>query len=149
LYLIIALIVTWVGYKETGYAKPYQLSKATVKKDESQVNFIKAGEWLHQNKLMNRPIIHQSPYFNVYFDKDYLDVSNSYYVWSIDKNNDWAAKGVIVIWDGFSAVREGNMPLEWLLQNPKYKKIHFIEGHIKPSDNITQYDIHIFEKTEN
>lgn len=149
LYLTLALIVVWVGYKETGYAKPYQLNKATVKKDESQVNFIKAGEWLIENKLMNRPIIHQSPYFNVYFDKDYLDIKNSYYVWSIDKNNDWAAKGVIVIWDGFSAVREGNMPLEWLLQNPKYKKLHFIEGHIKPTENVTQYDIHIFEKIEN
>lgn len=149
LYVLIALIIVWVGYKETGYAKPYQINKATVRKDESQINFIKAGEWLLQNKLMDKPIIHQSPYFNVHFSKDYLDINNSYYIWSIDKNNDWAAKGVIVVWDGFSAVREGNMPLEWLQQNSKYKQIHFIEGHIKPIDNPNQYDIYIFEKIEN
>jgi hypothetical protein len=143
--LVVSLIV-FVAYKETGYAKPHRLNEATVKADQSQINFIKAGEWLLKNNLLQKTIIHQSPYFNVHFDKDPFDMNNAYYIWSIDKNNDWAADGVIVIWDGFSAVREGNMPLDWLQNNPNYKLLHYIEGFEKPHENPNQYDIYIFQK---
>ncbi|MDP2176645.1 MAG: hypothetical protein Q8K70_12115 [Bacteroidota bacterium] len=142
----VVLLVIFIAYKETGYAKPHRFNEATVKPDKSQINFIKAGEWLKQNNLLNKTIIHQSPYFNVHFNKDPFDIHNSYYVWSIDKTNDWAEDGVIIIWDGFSAVREGNMPLEWLQNNPDYILLHYIEGFEKPEENPQQYDIFIFKK---
>jgi hypothetical protein len=142
----IVVLTIFVAYNETGYAKPHRIHEATVKPDKSQVNFIKAGQWLIDNGLIHQTIIHQSPYFNVHFNKDPFDMKSSYYVWSIDKNNDWAADGVIVIWDGFSAIREGNMPLEWLKNNPNYKQLHYIEGLEKPVENPTQYDIYIFKK---
>jgi hypothetical protein len=139
-------LVAFVAYKETGYAKPHRFNKPTVKADKSQINFIKAGEWLTKNQLINQTIVHQSPYFNVHFNKDPFDMNSSYYVWSIDKKNDWAPNGIIVIWDGFSAVREGNMPLDWLKNNPNYTQLHYIEGFEKPADNPQQYDIYIFKK---
>lgn len=143
---LIALSVVWVAYKETGYAKPHRINEPTVKADKSQINFIRAGEWLIENGLMQRPVIHQSPYFDVHFGKDPYDINSSYRVWSIDQKHDWAAKGVIVIWDGFSAVREGNMKKEWLLNNPNYKLLHSIEGFEKPAYDSTMYEILIFEK---
>ncbi|MEZ4805121.1 MAG: hypothetical protein R2852_06475 [Bacteroidia bacterium] len=146
LYTLVAAVVVWTGYHETGYAKPHRIHEATVRPDKTQKNFIKAGEWLIANNLMDRPIIHQSPYFDVVFDKDPEDINSSYRVWSIDHENDWAAKGVIVIWDGFSAVREGNMKREWLMDNPNYKLIHEIEGFEKPEYDSSMYDICIFEK---
>jgi len=142
----IAILVIWVAYKETGYPKPHRFSEITVQADKSHTNFIKAGEWLQDHHLMDRPIIHQYPYFDVRFDKDPYNIQSSYRVWSIDQKSDWAAKGVIVIWDGFSAVREGNMKLEWLQNNPDYKEIYFIQGFEQPADNPSMYDIHIFEK---
>ena len=146
IYGVLVPIVIYTAYKVSNYAYPINYHDITVVADKTQKNFIKAGEWLQSNKLMNRPIIHQSPFFDVYFDKDPYDLKSSYRVWSIDQKNDWAAKGVIVIWDGFSAVREGNMPLSWLKANPNYKQIHSIEGFEKPSDNPSMYDIVLFEK---
>jgi len=147
IYTVSVLLIMYTGYKVANYAKPWQSNGISVVADKTQKNFIKAGEWLKVNQLMNRPIIHQSPFFDVYFDKDPYDLKSSYRVWSIDQKNDWAAKGVIVIWDGFSAVREGNMQLSWLANNPNYKILHRIEGFEKPADNPTMYDIVIFEKT--
>lgn len=144
-----ALVVVWTAYHESDYAKPHRYSEATVKPDKTQKNFIKAGEWLIENKLMNRPIIHQSPYFDVRFNKDPYNIESSYRVWSIDQKSDWAAKGVIVIWDGFSAVREGNMKLDWLRNNPDYKLLHTIDGFEKPDYDSTMYKICIFEKINN
>jgi hypothetical protein len=143
---LFALTVVWTGYHESDYAKPHRFSEATVKADKTQKNFIKAGEWLIENKLMNRPIIHQSPYFDVRFNKDPYNIQSSYRVWSIDQKNDWAAKGVVVIWDGFSAVREGNTKLDWLINNPNYTLLHTIDGFEKPEYDSTMYKICIFEK---
>ncbi len=146
IFAALCLLVIWVAYSETKYPKPYKFKQASVQFDKSHTNFIKAGEWLQANGLMDRTIIHQYPYFNVRFNKDPYDVKSSYGIWSIDQKDDWASRGSIVIWDGFSAVREGNMKLEWLQQNPNYKEIHFIEGFEKPADNTQMYDIYIFEK---
>ncbi len=143
---IIVLAVCHVGYKENNYAKPYHLNEATVKKDVSLTNFELATEWLQQKNLLSRTIIHQLPAFNVLMNKDPYDPKSSYYIWSINKPDDWAEKGVIVVWDGFYSTREGNMPLEWLMKNPNYKLIHSIEGFERPADYPTIYDIRIFEK---
>jgi hypothetical protein len=145
-FSVFTLLVFWVAYEETGYPKPHRFRQEAVKADKSHTNFIKAGKWLIENNLMSRPIIHQYPYFDVRFNKDPYDLGSSYRVWSIDQKNDWAAKGVIVIWDGFSAVREGNMKLDWIAQNPAYRELHFIPGFEVPPDNPHMYDIHIFEK---
>lgn len=149
LFAAMALLVIWVGYKETGYPKPHRFREVTVKPDKTQRNFIRAGEWLQAQGLMDSTIIHQSPYFDVRFNKDPFDINSSYRIWSIDQKNDWAKIGVIVIWDGFSATREGNMKLEWLANNPNYKEIYFIPGFERPDDNPTMYDIHIFKKIDN
>ena len=144
---IFTFLVIWTAYHESDYAKPHRFKEATVKPDKTQENFIKAGEWLIENKLMDRPIIHQSPYFDVKFNKDPYNIKSSYRVWSIDQKSDWAAKGVIVIWDGFSAVREGNMKLNWLTENSNYKLLHTIDGFEKPAYDSTMYKICIFEKS--
>lgn len=146
LFLLIASFVIQTAYKEASYAKPLRIKEASVKPDKTQKNFIAAGKWLEGNKLMDRPIIHQSPFFDVYFNRDPYDINSSYRIWSIDQKNDWAAIGVIVIWDGFSAVREGNMKKEWLLENKNYKLLHTIEGFEKPDDNPEMYKVLIFEK---
>jgi hypothetical protein len=146
IYLLAVLVVIWAGYGESGYAKPYRFREATVPIEKAHTNFIKAGEWLEAHQMMHRTIVHQYPYFNVRFNKDPYDVKSSYMIWSIDQKADWANDGTIVIWDGFSALREGNMKLEWLSNNPAYKEIHFIEGFEKPEGNPTMYDVHIFEK---
>lgn len=142
----ITLAVMHVGYKENKYAKPYHPTEATVKKDKTLTNFEAAKTWIIANNLQSRTIIHQLPAFNVWLDKDPYDVKSSYYIWSINKPDDWAAKGVIVVWDGFYSTREGNMPLDWLMTNPNYKLLHSIEGYEKPADNPTIYDVRIFEK---
>ncbi len=146
IHVLVAGLVIWVAYHETKYPKPHKFREISVKPDKAHTNFIKAGEWLAEHKLMDRTIVHQYPYFNVRFNKDPYDVKSSYMVWSIDQKNDWATVGTIVIWDGFSAVREGNMKLEWLQNNSHYQEVHYIEGFEKPADNPQMYDIHIFEK---
>ncbi len=146
LIAFVLLVVLHVGYKENNYAKPYHPKQATVKRDINLTNFELAADWLKANQLINRTIIHQLPALNVLLDRDPYDPNSSYYVWSINKDGDWAEKGVIVIWDGFYSTREGNMPVEWLMNNPNYKLIHYIPGYEKPVDNPTIYDIRIFEK---
>ncbi len=144
--LVIVLATLHVGYKENHYAKPYHPNEASVKVDKSLTNFELATEWLKRENLLNRTIIHQLPAFNVLMNKDPYDPHSSYYIWSINKPDDWAEKGVIVVWDGFYSTREGNMPLEWLMKNPNYKLIHSIDGFEKSKDYPTIYDIRIFEK---
>lgn len=99
--ICIILIAIQTGYAVNDYAKPYKIKQSTVKPEKANQNFIKAGEWLIANHLMDRRIVHQSPYFNVKFNKDPYDVNSTYYTWSIDKSNDWTTNGTIVIWDGF------------------------------------------------
>ncbi len=143
---IITIAVLHVGYKENHYAKPYHPKESSVKKDISLTNFESASTWLQQNNLLTRTIIHQLPALNVLMNKDPYDPQSSYYIWSINKPDDWAEKGVIVVWDGFYSAREGNMPLEWLMKNPNYRLIHSINGFERPTDYPTIYDIRIFEK---
>lgn len=143
---LIALVVVFNAYKETKFPWPFKLKEVAIPFDKTQTNFVKAGEWLKQHQLMDRVIVHQSPYFNCIFNKDPYDVKSSYYTWSIDQKNDWSNDLTIVIWDGFSAKREGNLPLEWLQSNPRFKEICFIEGFEKPKDDPNRYDIRIFEK---
>ena len=95
---------------------------------------------------MQRTIVHQTPFFNVYFKKDPYNEQSSFYIWSIFQENDYSPKGIIVLWDGFSAVREGAMPLSWLKNNPNYQQLHYIEGFEKPENDPTMYDVYIFEK---
>ncbi len=144
--IAIALLCIWIGYKETGYAKPYRISEPTVKIDRVNNNLLKAGTWLQNNHLLDRTIIHQSPYFNVMFNKNPYDVKSSYYIWSIDKKNDWAAKGVIVTWEGYYCTREGNMPLKWLQENTNYKLLTYIKGIDEKGKADEMLDIYIFEK---
>ncbi len=145
-YLLLILGFIHNAYKETEYAKPYRWSKATIKVDKGLQNFYKAGEWLKENNLLDSTIIHQSPYFNVAFNKDPYNEKSSFYVWSINQEKDYAPKGIILVWDGFSAVREGNMKLIWLRNNPEYEEIHYIEGFEKPKENPQMWDIRIFRK---
>lgn len=142
----VALIVIYVAYRETGYPKPYKLNSIAIPFDKTQINFEKAGNWLIENNLIDRCIIQQSPYFNARFGKDPFDVNESYWIWSIDQENDWSKPGSIVIWDGFSAKREGNMKLDWLLNNSEFRKLHFIEGFERPAEDPGMYDVYIFEK---
>jgi len=144
--IAIAVWAIWIGYKETEYAKPHRLNKPSVKIDKVNNNILKAGTWLQNNQLLERTIIHQSPYFNVMFNKNPYDVKSSYYIWSIDKKNDWAEKGVIVIWEGFYCTREGNMPLKWLQENNNYKQLTFINGIDENGKSDAMLDIYIFEK---
>ncbi len=144
--IILTLLVIGFAYKETGFPNPLKYSKVAIPFDKTQINFLNAGNWLKEQKLINRVIVQQSPYFNVTFNKDPFNINNSYWIWSIDKNADWTKKGTIVIWDGFSAKREGGMPLKWLQNNTNYKQIHFIDGEEKVEGDPDRYDIYIFEK---
>lgn len=145
-YIFTTLVLIQVAYQETEYAKPHRFKEPSVKQDKTQINFIKAGEWLIQNNLMQRTIVHQTPFFNVYFKKDPYNEQSSFYIWSIFQENDYSPKGIIVVWDGFSAVREGAMPLSWLKNNPNYQQLLYIEGFEKPENDPTMYDVYIFEK---
>lgn len=142
----ILLIAIQTGYAINDYAKPYKIKKATVKPEKANTNFIIAGEWLKSNHLMERRIVHQAPFFNVNFNRDPYDVNSTYYTWSIDKSNDWTTIGTIVIWDGFYAIREGGLPLDWLKSNTNYRQIHYIKG--KDDNNPEMFDLYIFEKVK-
>ncbi|MCC6818665.1 MAG: hypothetical protein IT245_07230, partial [Bacteroidia bacterium] len=145
-FTFITILVVYNGYKETKFPFPWKLKAIAIPMDVTQINFTKAGNWLKVKGLENRCIVHQSPFFNCKFNKNPYDVKSSYYIWSIDQNNDWSRDSTIIIWDGFSAKREGNMPLEWLTNNPRFEELLFIEGTEKPSDDAHRFDIHIFEK---
>ena len=127
---------------------PYGIHSTAIPFDASQENFIKAGNWLKEQNLLNRRVVHQSPFFNVHFNKDPYDMKDGYWIWSIDKKADWTNDGTIVIWDGFSAKREGGMPLEWLKNNPAYKQLHFIDGPNTIADDPDRFDVYIFEKVQ-
>lgn len=145
-FTLIALSVIWVGYAETKFPKPHRYDQVAIPFDRTQIGFVKAGNWLRDNGLLDRVIVHQSPFFNCIFDKDPYDPKSSYYIWSIDQANDWSEDGTIVIWDGWSAKREGNMPLEWLQKNPRFKELLYIKGENPPADDPERFDIYIFEK---
>jgi hypothetical protein len=144
-----ALLVIWVtitAYFENNFPMPYGIRSVAIQQDRSQENFIKAGIWLQKNNLISRRIVHQSPFFNVYINKDPYDLNDGYWIWSIDKNADWTKDGTIIVWDGYSAKREGGMPLEWLQYNPAYKLLHVIDGEKSVADDPDRFDIYIFEK---
>jgi len=148
---IAAFLAAWViltAYFETNFPMPYGIHSTAIPFDASQENFIKAGNWLKEQNLLNRRVVHQSPFFNVHFNKDPYDMKDGYWIWSIDKKADWTNDGTIVIWDGFSAKREGGMPLEWLKNNPAYKQLHFIDGPNTIADDPDRFDVYIFEKVQ-
>ena len=125
---------------------PYGIRSIAIQQDRSQDNFIKAGIWLQNNNLISRRIVHQSPFFNVYINKDPYDLNDGYWIWSIDKKADWTNDGTIIVWDGYSAKREGGMPLEWLQNNSAYKLLHSIDGDKSVAEDPDRFDIYIFEK---
>lgn len=143
---LITVSSVYVGYRETHYPYPYKLKATAIPFDKSQIGFLKAGNWLKEKGLMDRVIVHQSPYFNCKFNKDPYDTKSSYYVWSINQQDDWSNDGTIVIWDGFSARREGNMPLEWLQNNDRFMEILYIKSEMRPDDDPERFDIRVFEK---
>lgn len=146
-----SVLTVWVAitaYFETNFPMPYGVQSIAIPFDASQNNFIKAGNWLKENGMLSRKVVHQSPYFNVKFNKDPYDINEGYWVWSIDKKDDWTNDGTIIVWDGFSAKREGGMPLEWLKNNPAYKQIHFIDGDTSVVEDPDRFDIYIFEKVK-
>lgn len=143
---VLAIIVCITAYFENNFPMPYGIKSKAIPFDASQENFIKAGNWLKENNLLNRRVVHQSPFFNVHFNKDPYNMNDGYWIWSIDKNADWTKDGTIVIWDGFSAKREGGMPLDWLKQNPTYKQLHFIDGPNNIVEDPDRFDVYIFEK---
>mgnify|MGYP001227001682 CR=1 FL=1 len=144
--VVMVLIVIQTGYAINDYAKPYKIKQATVKSEKANEHFVVAGEWLKSNHLMERRIVHQAPFFNVKFNKDPYNVNSTYYTWSIDKSNDWTTVGTIVIWDGFYAIREGGLPLDWLKNNSNYRQLHYIKG--EGGSNPEMFDMYIFEKVK-
>ncbi|HEY1045998.1 MAG TPA: hypothetical protein VGF79_06125, partial [Bacteroidia bacterium] len=89
-YSIIGLAVCLTAYDRTGFPAPWSLNEKAIEFEPAEKTFIKAGEWLIENQLINRPIVHQSPFFDVKFNKDPYDVKSSYRIWSIDQSNDWS-----------------------------------------------------------
>lgn len=144
---ILAILVGVTAYFENYFPMPYGIKSTAIPADYTQKNFVQAGLWLEKNGLLSRRIVHQSPFFNVKFNKDPYDLNDGYWIWSIDKNADWSTPGTIVVWDGFSAKREGGMPLEWLKSNPSYRLLHFIDGHLVDTTEPEKFDVWIFEKT--
>ena len=142
----IAGFVIITAYFETNFPMPYGIQSVAIPFDASQENFIKAGNWIKEHNLLNRKLVHQSPFFNVHFNKDPYDKNDGYWIWSIDKKADWTSDGTIVIWDGFSAKREGGMPLDWIKNNPAYRQLHFIDGAKTIAEDPDRYDVYIFEK---
>lgn len=144
--VILVTLVTITAYFENNFPMPYGIKSIAIPADSTQNNFIKAGVWLEKNGLISRQVVHQSPFFNVRFNKDPYNYNDGYWIWSIDRNADWTKDGTMIIWDGFSAKREGGMPLEWLKNNPAYRFHHFIDGKMVDPKDPEKYDIWIFEK---
>ncbi len=144
--VVLVIVVTITAYFENNFPMPYGIKSKAIQADHTQNNFVLAGLWLEKNGLLSRRVVHQSPFFNVRFNKDPYDLNEGYWIWSIDKNSDWTNDGTIVIWDGFSAKREGGMPLEWLKSNPSYRLLHYIDGKLVDPKDSEKFDIWIFEK---
>jgi hypothetical protein len=141
-FFFFSFVTVWAAYDTTGFPKPYRYNQVTIPEDITQRNIILAGQWLIDNNIKDRTIIHQSPYFDCYFDKDPYDKYSSYRIWSIDQANDWSEYGSIVIWDSYFALREGNLKLEWLEKHPDYRLLHIV----KDADGNSERDVYIYEK---
>lgn len=146
IYFMTAAAVIFAAYDRTGFPAPVAWNKKAIEFEPAEKTFIKAGEWLKKNNLMDRPIVHQSPFFDVRFNKDPYNVKSSYRIWSIDQNNDWSDTGIIVLWESFSAQREGNMKLDWLKNNQNYVEIATIKADSSLESDAGVHDIYIFEK---
>lgn len=144
LAVLLSLFLAVYAYKVNHFPFPFQMSKLASRWDESQRNFMKAGAWLKQNNLDDRTVIHQSPFYDVMFDKDPYDIKSSYRIWSILQENDWSEYGVILIWDAYYAQREGNLKMEWIRTNKDYRELYHIAD--PGSEEPGKFDVYIFEK---
>ncbi|MBC7425447.1 MAG: hypothetical protein H7321_02835 [Bacteroidia bacterium] len=144
---VLIFILLFIGaYRVNYYVSPLKYSTSPVKEDPGLDNYNKAESWLRQEGLAEGLLIHQLPSLNVRMNKDPLDIKQTYFIWSINKEDDWTPKNAIVFWDGYFSGREGRMPLKWLQENPNYELLKLFKEDNYPKGQMGWHDIYIFRK---
>jgi hypothetical protein len=149
----VSFFAIYSSYKVNQYSWPWQLDKYSIRAGWGTANMEKAYKWIQDHNYDDRFIVHMMPELNVHMNKDpYMDPLNSNsetgYLWSLDLHDTWMRDSHIIVWDGLHSIREGNMPLDSVMQSPDYKHLIWFRDSTIPEDIRERFDIHLFEKTE-
>ncbi|MGE0090783.1 MAG: hypothetical protein AB7S50_15020 [Bacteroidales bacterium] len=129
---------------------PYDLYSLPVKQDGREEVLTEAAVWIKQNNYTTQKIYYYDLYFIHQLDINPFD-QNVCFEKVPDKSNPGfnMPTGSILQWDAHFGPNEGQLPLESLLNNPKFKLLNVFKPH-EPFKvlNGYEYEIYIFERTD-
>ncbi|MDX9695650.1 MAG: hypothetical protein RBT49_07640 [Bacteroidales bacterium] len=129
---------------------PYDIYSLPVKQDGREKALTEAAVWVKQNNLTTQKIYYYDLYFIHQLDINPFDQSICF-----EKVPDNLNPGInmpigsILQWDAHFGPNEGQLPLETLINNPRFKVLNVI----KPDEpfkvlNGYNYEIYIFQRTD-
>ncbi len=128
----------WVPYRFYAYKYPLKISA-------EQEQYEKLLKWYEQQEFENRTKIYLYPYFSIIADIDPYDQTQHLYSWP--NSREFSKVGDILIWDSHFGPHESGTPLDTLLLNDNWQRIHSIIPNKKiPTVNDAPFQIHVFEK---
>lgn len=138
--LSIAINAFWAPYRYYAYKYPLQISA-------EQQEYVKLAKWYNTQPFEDRTKLYLYPYFSIIAGINPYDQSEHLELWK--SSLQWTKKGDILIWDGHFGPNESGIPLDTLLANPNWKRIHRI---IPDTPILTlndyHFEIHVFEKVK-
>lgn len=148
---LISIVMIYTGLKGSDTGNPIKLKKVSIAGFPGEVNLKKAIQFLKQNKLEDRILVHQLPFLNAKLNKDQFETNADKMkvsqIWNLPKkwesDPDYFKKGTIVLWDNFHARIDGQRDKNYMMKNSNYKLLEtFTLQNVK--DSI--YDVLLFEK---
>lgn len=127
---------------------PYDLYHLPVKEDKREEIITEASAWIKTNNLTNNKIYYYDPYFIHQLGIDPFDQQLcAERIPDIVAPGENMPEGSILQWDAHFGPNEGKLPLDSLLNNPKFKILHVF----KPEEPFTvlngfNYEVYIFQR---
>jgi len=147
--------LAWNAYHTAGYAAPWNFHKASIPAPPQALTVRKSMEWLKEQKLGDRVLVHQLPYINALYNLDHWakpEQAKTFYIWSIDWRHgftrDWMPEGAIVLYDGYHAGRDGFLPKDSIMQSSTYRLLHHEAYTDEAGKPNPQFDVWLFEKNK-
>jgi hypothetical protein len=129
---------------------PYDIYSLPVKQDGREKALTEAAVWVKQNNLTTQKIYYYDLYFIHQLDINPFDQNACFE--KVPENLNPGINmpvGSILQWDAHFGPNEGQLPLETLINNPRFKVLNVI----KPDEpfkvlNGYNYEIYIFQRTD-
>ena len=148
----ISFYVVYSSYVVNDYGFPWQ-EKVSIPEEHILGNLKNALQFIEENGMEDRMLVHQLPLIDVYANKDPFipgaqEDAQATNIWGVLSEDDWLKDRHLVLWDGYHAPREGGVSLAFMKKSKRYRflkkfsdeKSEHFKGH---------FDIYLFEKKKN